>query len=169
MPWCVTDSDRSGLSMSLVSFESMSIDPTLFKRRMQIRWADIDANIHMRHSVYYELCAEMRMGMLKEVGLTMTKMQEIGVLPIIFREECKFMREIRHEDEIEVDVAICRLGEDYRKFSFRHQFTRNGELCAVSEMDGAWLSHSTRKITVPPRITIDSIQQIPKTEDFKWI
>lgn len=147
----------------------MAIDTQIFKRRMQIRWADIDANIHMRHSVYYELCAEMRMGMLKEVGLTMTKMQQLQVLPIIFREECKFMKEIRHEDEIMVDVAICKLSKDFRKFSFRHQFTRGAELCAVSEMDGAWLDHEVRKVTVPPQLTIESISKIPKTEDFKWV
>jgi len=136
---------------------------------MQIRWADIDANIHMRHSVYYEMCAEMRMGILGELGLTMGVMKKAGVLPIIFREECKFMREIHHEDEIEVDVALCKVSKDYRKFSFRHQFFRGEELCAVSEMDGAWLDHSVRKITVPPQATIDAIEGIPKTADFAWV
>ncbi len=147
----------------------MAIDQRVFKRDLQIRWADIDANIHMRHSVYYEVCAEMRMGILKEVGLTMSKMQELKVLPIIFREECEFLKEIKHEDEIVVDVAICKLSKDYRKFSFRHQFIRGEEVCAISEMDGAWLDHRVRKITVPPQVTIDSVGQIPKTADFEWV
>ena len=136
---------------------------------MQVRWADIDANIHVRHSVYYELCAEMRMGAFKGVGLTMGRMQEAKVLPIIFREECKFLLESQHEDEIEVDVAICKLSKDYRKFSFRHRITRGEELCAISEMDGAWLDHTIRKVTVPPQLTIDSIEAIPKTDDFEWV
>lgn len=109
------------------------------------------------------------MGALKGVGLTMGRMQEAKVLPIIFREECKFLREIQHEDEIEVDVAICKLSKDYRKFSFRHRITRDDVLCAVSEMDGAWLDHTIRKVTVPPQLTIDSMEAIPKTDDFEWV
>ena len=147
----------------------MAVDPNVFRRDIQIRWADIDANIHMRHSVYYELCAEMRMGALKEVGLTITKMQKLRVLPIIFREECRFMKEIIHEDTIMLDVTICKLSHDHRKFSFRHHFIRGNEVCAISEMDGAWLDHRVRKVTVPPQVTIDSMEQIPKTEDFERI
>jgi hypothetical protein len=36
-------------------------------------------------------------------------------------------------------------------------------------MDGGWLDHAVRKITVPPPVTIDSIDKIPKTSDFQWI
>lgn len=147
----------------------MTIDPQVFKQLVQVRWADIDANIHLRHSVYYEMCAQSRMGVLGQLGLTMTKMKECGVLPIIFREECKFLREIRHEDEIYLDVALSKLSKDFRKFSFRHQFTRGDELCAVSEVDAAWLDHAIRKVTVPPKVALDALEQIPRTSDFEWV
>ena len=147
----------------------MTVDPKIFKQRMQIRWADIDANFHMRHSVYYELCAQMRMGVLSDIGWNMAKMKETGVMPIIFREECKFLREINHHDEIWLDVALSRLSNDYRKFSFAHTFTRgDGEVCATSTVDAAWLDHSVRKITVPPQAAIDVLDQLPRSEDFEY-
>jgi acyl-CoA thioester hydrolase len=147
----------------------MAIDPHIFKQRMQIRWADIDANFHMRHSVYYELCAQMRMDVLSELGWNMAKMKETGILPIIFREECKFFKEINHQDEIWVDCSLSKLSKDYRKFSFKHSFSRGADTCAISEVDLAWLDHSIRKITVPPNAALEVLDAIPRSDDFMWL
>ena len=77
----------------------------MFKQTVQIRWADIDANRHLRHSVYYDYGASMRMAALTSQGLTMQKLEELMMGPILFREEAIFRREIRFEDEISIDVT----------------------------------------------------------------
>jgi acyl-CoA thioester hydrolase len=71
-----------------------------FSKPMQIRWADIDANRHLRHSVYYDYGATMRMNVLSEGGLTTKKLEELAMGPILFREEAIFKREILLEDKI---------------------------------------------------------------------
>ena len=75
----------------------------MFKQAIQIRWADVDANRHLRHSVYYDYGATMRMSVLAGRGLTMEKLAEFGVGPILFREEALFKREIHFEDQITIE------------------------------------------------------------------
>jgi acyl-CoA thioester hydrolase len=82
--------------------------PEHFSKVIQIRWADIDANRHLRHSAYYDYGATMRMMYLAENGLSTEKLEELLIGPILFREEAIFRREIRLEDVITVDVALVK-------------------------------------------------------------
>ncbi|MFN9326753.1 MAG: acyl-CoA thioesterase, partial [Flavobacteriales bacterium] len=94
-----------------------------FRTRLNLRWADIDANFHLRHSVYYDLCAQQRMEALASVGITMALMKEQHLGPVIFREECTFRREIGLHDEVYVDLSLRGLSRDHARFSFAHTFT----------------------------------------------
>ena len=68
------------------------------KFSVQIRWSDIDANLHLRHSVYYDWGAMCRMEFLNDHNLTIDVMNQLKVGPIIFREECVFRKEIKFID-----------------------------------------------------------------------
>ena len=39
-----------------------------FSKQISIRWADLDPNFHLRHSVYYDLGSQFRMELLEEAG-----------------------------------------------------------------------------------------------------
>ena len=75
-----------------------------FSKTISIRWADIDANFHLRHSAYYDFGAQQRMDVLEQSGLTLRIMQEQGFGPILFREECIFRKEISLSDTITITV-----------------------------------------------------------------
>src|SRR4051812_7560603 len=95
-----------------------------FSQRIQIRWADIDANRHLRHSVYYDYAATMRMIFLSEGGLTTSKLEEFKMGPILFREEAIFRREILLEDQINLSVELLKSTEDFGRWSLRHHFIK---------------------------------------------
>lgn len=137
--------------------------------RAALRWADIDANFHVRHTVYYDLGSEQRIRMLAAAGITMGYMQENRFGPVLFREECRFLREVRIEDEIVVELSITGLSRDFRKFAFQHRFLRGDELCAAVRVEGAWFNAATRKVFVPPQLLIDVLERAPRTKDFEWI
>lgn len=134
-----------------------------------IRWADIDANFHLRHTVFYDLGSELRIKMLAAAGVTMGYMQEHGFGPVLFREECRFLREVRIEDRLEVELRIRGLSRDHRKFAFEHTFKRGVETCAVLVVEGAWFSAVTRKLVVPPKLLISAMDNVPRSADFTWI
>lgn len=135
---------------------------------IQIRWSDIDQNRHLRHSVYYDYGAMVRMKYLNEHGLTSEKLEALQVGPILFREEALFKREIILEDKITVDVEICSAREDYSRWSLRHTFLKeDGTVAAIINMDGAFLDLTKRKLTQPPDFVKEIFRSFQKSSDFK--
>jgi acyl-CoA thioester hydrolase len=136
---------------------------------IQIRWADIDQNRHLRHSAYYDYGATVRMKYLNGSGLTTEKMEELQVGPILFREEALFKREIMLEDKITVDVEISAAREDSSRWSLRHNFVKeDGSLAAIINMDGAWLDLKKRKLAQPPDFVKEIFKSFLQSSDFKF-
>ena len=136
---------------------------------MQIRWSDIDANRHLRHSVYYDYGAAMRMMFLNEHGLTTKKLEEFQIGPILLREEAIFKREILLEDNISIDVEIVKTTQDFSRWSLRHNLLKGDVLAAIINIDGAWISMVKRKLAVPNEFIQQIFGSFPRSQDFEWI
>jgi acyl-CoA thioester hydrolase len=140
-----------------------------FRTRINLRWADIDANFHLRHSVFYDLCAQQRMEALSSMGITLRSMQQQHYGPIIFREECTFRREIKLEDEVYVELQLRYLSRDHARFSFAHTFVKaDGTYCATLIVEGAWMDTKLRKLAAPPAVASDAMDHLPRTAEFEW-
>ncbi|HAK12374.1 MAG TPA: thioesterase, partial [Chitinophagaceae bacterium] len=122
-----------------------------FTRAIEIRWSDLDPNQHLRHSVYYDWGAYMRMVMLSEAGMTTQALQQIGIGPILLREECVFRRELHFGDAVSINVQLVRCKRDMSRWTMRHEIYKNGDtLSAIITIDGAWIDIAKRKLAVPP-------------------
>ncbi|MFN0035184.1 MAG: acyl-CoA thioesterase [Saprospiraceae bacterium] len=136
---------------------------------MPLRWADFDANFHLRHSVYYDFGATARLEFLSSCGLTYERMQAEHFGPVLFREEAIFRREVRPGDCVFINLLVTKMRRDFSRYSFRHELTRaDGTLCAVMNVDGAWIDTNFRKLTVPPATVHAAFDSLPKAEDFEW-
>ena len=82
---------------------------------IQIRWADLDPNFHLRHSVYYDWAAMCRIKYLNENGLTPAMMQKLHFGPIIFREEAIFRKEIKFDDQITINLKVIKGRRDFSR------------------------------------------------------
>ena len=51
----------------------------IFTRTFDVRWSDVDANGHMRHTVYPELGAEVRLAWLAEGGFVWKRFEAMGL------------------------------------------------------------------------------------------
>lgn len=137
---------------------------------IQIRWSDIDANNHMRHSAFYDYGAWMRIMFLAAKGIDMKWMKEHQNGPILFREEAIFKREIRFEDKVTINVEITKSTADYSRWSLRHSFVKeDGTLAAIINVDGAWFSTAERKLIVPDETLVRAFEAFPKAAEFEWI
>jgi acyl-CoA thioester hydrolase len=140
-----------------------------FSRIIQLRWSDLDPNFHIRHSVYYDWGAFVRVEFLNEYGLTSHVMQELKFGPILFREECVFRKEIRSGDEIKMNLQLVRSKKDFSRWSIQHQITKaDGPLCAVLTVDGAWMDVVRRKLASPPEKVCEVFARMPKGDGFEW-
>lgn len=141
-----------------------------FSLPIQVRWSDIDQNRHLRHSAYYDYGATVRIACFSDHGLTNLKFEELHIGPIVFREEAIFKREIKFEDKITVDLAVTKASADYSRWSIRHHmYKQDGTLCAVINLDGAWIDIVKRKLAMPNEFIQTVFQDFPKADDFEPI
>ncbi len=140
---------------------------TAFYLPVSVRWADLDPNGHVRHSVYYDWGASVRMAYLSAHGLTLERMAAEGFGPVLFREEAVFRREVRYGDELRMGLLLAKARPDGARFTFRHELVRaDGVLCALITVDGAWIDLQRRKLTTPPAAVAALFAQGPKSDDF---
>jgi acyl-CoA thioester hydrolase len=135
-----------------------------------LRWSDLDPNFHLRHTAYYDFAAQARINLLDSLGLTVTFMQQEEFGPVLFKEECVFRREIRYGDNIFLRTMLRKARRDFSRFSVQHEFIRHdGTLCATLNIDAAWINTSIRKLTIPPAVSKEKLETIPKTDNFEWL
>lgn len=141
-----------------------------YKKSFQSIWANLDPNGHMRHTAYNDYAAQLRLNYFEEHGFSFAQLIDMGIGPVLFKEETRFFKEIRIGEKIDVDISLAKARKDASKWTFRQGiYKMDGTLSALIEVDGAWLDLKLRKIIVPPQPIIDMLVHIPKTDDFEWL
>lgn len=136
-----------------------------FSQHFVVRWADVDPNWHLRHSAYADYCTQARFSYLNQHGFPAERFVEMGFGPVVFREETRYFREIRLNEQIEVEVAVKELLPDGRWKIFQRILRQDGALAASHELEGAWLDTKTRKIKVAPPELMQLLEQIQVNTD----
>jgi acyl-CoA thioester hydrolase len=141
-----------------------------FETSVQVRWADLDPNFHVRHSVYYDWGALCRLEFLFKHNLRSNEMQQFNIGPILFREECIFKKEIHFGDNLKIDLKLFKAKRDISRWSIQHTLTKNDSTkCAIITVDGAWLDTRKRSLTTPPELIYQVFDSMPKAELFEWL
>lgn len=136
----------------------------------EIRWSDLDPNFHLRHSVYYDWGATVRISFMNEHGITPETMRQLHIGPIAFREEALFKREIKFGDTIKVFLHLAKCKPDCSRWTMKHEVWKNNDtLAAIITLDGAWIDTHLRKLTIPPELFKTGFDAIPKTTDFSLL
>lgn len=134
------------------------------------RWADFDANVHMRHTAYNDYCAEARLRFFNKFGITIHDFAKEKVGPILFEENTKFLKEIHLGEDISVSLKISGLSGKGERWKVQHEvYNSKGNLSAVINVYGAWLDLVKRKLTVPPEKFQHIFNEADKTEDYELI
>lgn len=140
-----------------------------FERQIEVRWADVDQNGHVRHSAYYDYGAHVRIAFFNAVGFPNTRMSGLKIGPILFKEECSFLREIRPDDVVTVNLLKGVVKEDGSRWTLHHEiFNQEGKKAAHITIQGAWLDLEGRKLSKPPQDLADAIQQLDEGEPFVY-
>lgn len=123
----------------------------LFQKNIEVRWADCDANSHMRHSAYSDFCAHTRIAYLEKIGLGMSWCKANNIGPVLFKEETEYKREVHMGEQLTITVES---GEPtgFTKSLQMQQFLykEGGELAASHKCVVAWMDLSIRKIIELP-------------------
>ena len=141
-----------------------------YSKTFRTIWANFDANRHMRHTAYNDYAAEIRVMFLQDHGFDIEHMEKNKFGPILFREETKFLREIKMGTDIRVDIELLALSKDGGRFSFLHHiYNDKNKISAEIVVDGAWIDLEKRKLCLPSKLIIDAMNELEKSPQFKWI
>lgn len=134
------------------------------------RWADFDANIHMRHTAYNDYAAEVRLRYFMEHNVTIQDFTKEKTGPILFEENTRFLKEIHMGEDISVNLKVIGLSRNGERWKIQHEvFNKQGKLSAIITVYGAWLDLVQRKLTIPPKKFQTIFDTVEKTSDFEEI
>jgi YbgC/YbaW family acyl-CoA thioester hydrolase len=132
-------------------------------RAATVRWADVDANGHMRNTAYSDFASDARLAFFAEHGFPLERLHELGITPVILTEELTYRREATLGEELVVSVAVSSLNYDASRGSMEQRITKaNGSTAAIVRLDGAWLALDTRTLVSPPAQLAEVMRSAPR-------
>jgi acyl-CoA thioester hydrolase len=141
-----------------------------YSKTYTVRWADCDANGHMRNTGYIDLGIEVRMAFLDEHGVGLAEMKRHGFGPVVLREEIDYRRECHMGDQITIDFTALGLTKDGTRFKVAHQVLRgDGKVAANLVVLGGWMDLKARKLAPPPDAIKAALEHVPRADGFEWI
>lgn len=133
-----------------------------------IRWSDLDANLHLGNSSYTNLMTDTRMSFLASLGFDHNALIEHGIGPVVFYEHMYYFKEVRPRSTLKISLEVKGMSEDGMFFEFWHNFyDEQGKNVAHCELMGAWMGWDTRKLVSPKGPLLDRFLKAEKAEDFK--
>lgn len=137
--------------------------------KIEVRWADVDQNQHVRHSAYYDYGAHMRLRYFKKLGFGVEEFRSLKIGPILFHEECHFIRELYLNDTVNINILRGDIRPDGSRWVLYHEIYNNhGVKSAQIKISGAWMDIVKRKLTVPPAEIAEAFMSLPMGEDFVY-
>jgi acyl-CoA thioester hydrolase len=144
--------------------------PQAFEEHFAVRWSDLDANRHVRNTLFSEFATHTRFRLLEANGFSQARFESLRFGPVMFREEIRYRRELLFGDQVTVNVLFAGLSKDGSHWRVHQEVTRaDGKQAAVLTIDGAWIHLDTRKLIAPPDELLQLFQRLPRTGDFELL
>ena len=138
-----------------------------YTKSFTVRWADCDANGHMRNTAYSEYGIDVRIAYLSEHGFGYEQFAANGFGPVLLREEIDYLREVRLGETVSVDYTQLGLSPDAARFRIQHAFTKaSGKPSARIVLSGGWMDLRTRRLIAPPEALATVLRGVPRGDAF---
>ncbi|MBL6447199.1 thioesterase family protein [Fulvivirga sp. 29W222] len=136
-----------------------------YTTQFEVKWSDVDPNMHMRHTVYLDYADQTRIRFFNDHGLPFNKLQQLGIGPIIFGTQTDFKREVMLSEKVTLDCHLIELSPNGRKWIIKHYvYKEDGTVAAELTYRGAWLDLRARKVVAPPEEIAAVMNKMEKTE-----
>lgn len=140
-----------------------------FRRAFELRWADVDAAWQSRSTALSQACAHWRFVALSQAGFGAKAFQDLGMGPIILREELHRLDALGLDDRADLNFLCAGLSPQGSRWRVRHEIRANEKTAAILTIDGAWLNLSSRRTTNPPKELLGLLESLPRTIDFQQL
>lgn len=132
-----------------------------FQSQFSVRWADLDPNFHVRHTVFSEYASETRIAFFVKSGILPDYLKEHNVGPILFREEIHYYNEVFLGEILTVKCLVTSMSENASKINMKNEiFTSQGKRVATINSTTMWFDLTTRKLVKPPQKVFKAFSQL---------
>jgi acyl-CoA thioester hydrolase len=134
----------------------------------EVRWADIDANRHVRYSAYIDVAAELRYRFFTQHNLPPEAFDQLGVGPVYTSLKADFFREVRLGETLTITYLLTGLSPQGIRWKVLHEFLKaNGKKAVSVSLEGTILNLATRQPTMPTSEIMAVFQLVPRSADFE--
>jgi acyl-CoA thioester hydrolase len=135
----------------------IAIKHNMYIKEFEIRWSDLDANLHLGNSKYIDYMSHTRMSFLAENNLGLDVMFKNNLGPITLHEHIHYFKEIKPRETVSVSLEVSGHSEDGRFLMFEHNFYNS---------EG---KNKKRKIGIVPKELLTIIESFPRSNNFKHL
>ena len=132
-----------------------------FAVRIGVRSYEIDVNGHVNHANYHRYAEHARTEHLTAAGCSMFRMVEHGMGLVMLETTCRFLRELRYGDEVEIDSRLSFGGG--KTFGMAHTVLRAGDREPAAEITCTMglLDAATRRLMPDPEARLRALATNP--------
>ncbi len=138
------------------------------EKTYEVRWSDVDANGHMRNTAYSEYATDVRIAFFGEAGFGWRRFEELGLAPVLLREEIDYRREAGLGERVRVTLQAAGLSPDGARWKLRNVLTRAGgeEMARVTVL-GGFIHLTDRRLMVPPPELAAALARVERVAAFE--
>jgi acyl-CoA thioester hydrolase len=164
--------DPQGILIGPPRFDRIHVAPAMHpafahSEHFAVRWSDLDANRHVKNTVFSEFATHTRFRLLEAHGFDQEKFARLRFGPVMLREEIRYRRELAFGNAVVVNVLFSGLSEDGSQWRVQQEVARSGKQAAVLTIDGAWIHLDSRKLIAPPPELLTLLQALPRAGSFE--
>ena len=142
----------------------------MYLKNFEIRWSDIDANMHLANSAYVNFMSHTRVAFFEEHNFSLSNLIKNQISPVVFYEHIYYFKEAFLGTPVRVSLEVTGLSEDGMFFKIEHNiYNHKGDNLANCELLGAWINLKSRELTGLPAEFLTEMNTFPKSADFKTL
>ncbi|MBN9100781.1 MAG: acyl-CoA thioesterase [Pseudonocardia sp.] len=136
-----------------------------FAVRVGVRSYEIDVNGHVNHANYHRYAEHARTEHMNAAGCSIDRFTENGLGIVLLETTCRFQRELRYGDEVEIDSRLS-FGEG-RTFRMEHTLRRVSDDVAAAEITCTMglLDAAARRLVADPGARLRELATAPELLD----
>lgn len=102
----------------IVNYDVERIQNTMdyFQKNFEVRWADVDPNMHLRHLALLDYTDQVRVDYFDSKGFSFLNFRKLKIGPVIFKVTASYREEIHLSETMTIHCKLDHLSDNYRKW-----------------------------------------------------
>jgi acyl-CoA thioester hydrolase len=121
---------------------------------IQVRYAECDPMGYLHHAKYWEYFEVARTALLEEQGFRYRDLEAEGLLFVVYKAACTYLRPIRYDDRLEVTTQTVRVTRT--RVDHEYEIRLAGEVTCRATTTLACVGTDGRPILMPDKLWGDA-------------